>query len=59
MTAKEALQLALTKETNAIELYTRLAREHPEIRELLLSLVDEEHKHKKLIEKKMFELSRY
>jgi rubrerythrin len=59
MTSQEALQLALSKEADAIELYERLSNSHPEIRELLTSLLNEEYKHKTLIEKKLSQLSRY
>jgi rubrerythrin len=59
MTAVEALELAMTKEQNAIDLYERMAEKYPEIRELLLSLVIEEQKHKKLIQDKIVEITRY
>ena len=58
MTPVEALRLALSKEKAAIALYQRLANEHREIEDLLLSLVNEEEKHKKLIEKKIVEITR-
>jgi len=59
MTVTEALNLALSKEIAAIELYRKLAIEHTAISELLNSLMNEEEKHKKLIEQKIFELTRY
>jgi rubrerythrin len=52
----EALKLALNKEQASIQLYNKLYLEHPAIKELLLLLVNEEEKHKQLIEKKMAEL---
>jgi rubrerythrin len=59
MTPIEALQLALTKEQNAIDLYERLSQDHKAIQELLLFLLNEEEKHKKLIQDKITELTRY
>ena len=59
MTAVEALQLALTKEQNAIDLYDRMAGKYPEIREMLQSLIIEEQKHKKMIQEKIQEITRY
>jgi len=59
MTPVEALQLAITKEQNAIDLYERLSRQHPVIKELLLVLLNEEEKHKKLLQDKIQELTRY
>ena len=59
MTPVEALRLALAKERAAIVLYQQLAEDHPDIRELLTDLANEKTKHKKLIEKKMVELTRY
>ena len=58
MTIGEALELALAKENASIQLYKKLAVEHSAIRELLMFLSDEEHKHKKMIEKKIFELTK-
>jgi len=50
MTPVEALEIALSKEEASIKLYRRFSEEHPAIKELLLSLLNEEEKHKKLIE---------
>ena len=58
MTVVEALSLALSKETQSLDLYNKLANEHPEIRDLLTSLANEEYKHKKMIEEKIGELRR-
>jgi len=55
----EALRLALSKEVASIKLYNKLCLEHPELKELLLSLVNEEEKHKLLIEKRIGEITRY
>lgn len=55
----EALKLALTREEKSIELYQKLIIEHPNLTELLSFLVTEEQKHKSLIEKKIYELTRY
>lgn len=59
MTPIEALELALSKEETSIELYRDLANKHSAIKDLLLSLVNEEEKHKLLIEKKIAEIRRY
>lgn len=59
MSPIEALQLALSKEEAAITLYRRLGLDHPAIKELLLLLLNEEEKHKKLIEQKIVELTKY
>lgn len=58
MTPVEALEIALDKEMQAIELYVKLAQEHSAIRELLTSLADEERKHKAMIEKRIYELTK-
>ena len=54
----EALNLALSKEVQSIELYNKLSVDHPELQETLLFLVNEEEKHKLLIQKKIYELTR-
>ncbi len=59
MTPVDALKLALSKEEQAIKLYQNLSVKHSEIKELLLSLLIEEQKHKKLIEEKISDLTRY
>ena len=59
MTPVEALELALTKEQNAIDLYERLMLKCASIKDLLQFLANEEQKHKKLIQDKIQELTRY
>lgn len=59
MTTAEVLRIALSREEDAIKLYSKLSNQHSEIRDLLMQLVTEEQKHKKLIEKKMAELKKY
>jgi rubrerythrin len=59
MTPVEALKLALSKEEDSIKLYNDLAIKHPALKDLLLTLVNEEEKHKILIEKKISEITRY
>lgn len=56
MTPIEALELALQKEQQAIDIYGKLASEHSAIKDLLLDLQGEEYKHRRLIEKKITEL---
>lgn len=58
MTPVEALELALKKEEDAIEFYRDLLKKHTVIREILTSLIDAELGHKKIIEKKIYELTR-
>ncbi|MBL7198432.1 MAG: hypothetical protein ISS47_10095 [Candidatus Omnitrophica bacterium] len=55
----EALELALKKEEDSIKLYKNLSIEHTSINDLLTSLLNEEYKHKQLIEKKIVELTKY
>jgi rubrerythrin len=52
----EALNVALAREQASIELYNKLYLRHPEIKELFLLLVNEEEKHKQLIEKRIVEI---
>ncbi len=59
MTPVEALKLALAKENTSITLYTDLSNKLPEIRELVLFLLNEEQKHKKMIEEKIVEVTKY
>ena len=59
MTPVEALKIALKKEESSIELYREMSIKHPAIKELLLSLLDEEFKHKKMIEEKIVQLTKY
>lgn len=54
----EALKLALAQEIEAIKLYDRLNLEHPTLKEIFLFLINEEQKHKQLIEKKIVELTK-
>jgi rubrerythrin len=55
----EALEIALQKEIEALELYKKMAIEHSTARDVFSFLVNEEQKHKKLIEKKIQELNKY
>ena len=56
MSPVEALELALSRETEAHDLYEKLAMEHSNLRDLFEFLVVEEDKHKKLLEQKILEL---
>jgi rubrerythrin len=58
MTPADALELALKKENASIRLYSRLANQHAVIRDMLLDLLNEEYKHKKIIEKKIAAMMR-
>jgi rubrerythrin len=55
----EVLKLALSKEEEAIKLYQGLINEHPNLKDLLHLLINEEMKHKKMIENKIQQLSKY
>ena len=57
MTPVEALELALSKENQSVELYQKLSVENPAIKELLAFLINEEEGHKKMIEEKIRELN--
>jgi len=57
MVEVEALKLALAKEEAAIKAYQEMLISYPALGELLSFLVTEEQKHKKLIEKKIVDLS--
>ena len=54
----EALQLALSKEEAAIELYNEFAVKHPGLKDLFYTMVTEEQKHKKWLEEKIVEMTR-
>ncbi len=53
----EALELALTKEIEAIKMYGSFSFKYPETKEIFTSLMNEEEKHKQLIEKRIVELT--
>ncbi len=54
----EALKLALSKEVEAIEMYSKFSTEYPIAKEIFIFLTGEEQKHKQLIEKKIYELTK-
>ena len=57
MTNVEVLELALSYEKNAIKIYQKLLAEHPDLKDILYYLSNEEQRHKKLLEKKIYKLS--
>ena len=59
MTPIEVLKMALSKEEASIKLYENLSKENQAVRDLLLTLKDEEYKHKSLLEKKIAEYTKY
>ena len=59
MTEIEALEIALTKEESSIALYKSMISRYKNISELATSLLNEEYKHKKLIQEKITELTKY
>ncbi|MBN1871736.1 MAG: hypothetical protein JW800_04095 [Candidatus Omnitrophica bacterium] len=58
MTTVEALKLALKKEMDAIELYKGFIKDHSAANEIFEFLLNEEYKHKQMVEKKIVELTR-
>lgn len=58
MTPVEALKLALSKEIEAVQMYTKMGNDHPAIKDIFFALIIEEQKHKKLIEEKIIELTK-
>ena len=55
----EALKLALSKEIESITLYKRLGVDHPGLRDVFDFLIIEEERHKKLMEGKIQELTKF
>ncbi len=58
MTVIEALEFARQKETEAASIYEKFALEHPVIKDLCYLLLNEEEKHRVLIDKKIAELQK-
>ncbi|TRZ96230.1 hypothetical protein D4R78_01095 [bacterium] len=54
----EALRLAINREKASIKLYQGFAEQFSVAKEVFLFLLDEEEKHKQLLEQKIYELSR-
>ena len=55
----DALKLALSKEEEAMKMYSKFSDEYPAAKDIFSFLVSEESKHKVLIEKKIAELTKY
>lgn len=53
MVEMEALELALSKEKEAVEAYKKLSVEQPALRDLFYFLMNEEEKHVVMIEKRI------
>ena len=60
MTNVEVLKIALSNEEKSIELYQKLISDHPDsdLKDMLYQLLTEEQKHKSVIEKKIYELTK-
>ena len=58
MTDVEMLRMALAEEEKAIKFYQSMLADHPNLRDLLESLISAEQKHKDSIEKKIASLTR-
>ncbi|MDO8661829.1 MAG: ferritin family protein [Candidatus Omnitrophota bacterium] len=52
----EALELALGKEIEARDMYEKFSYQYPATKEIFTFLMNEEAKHKQLIEKRIVEL---
>ena len=55
----DALKIALSKEEGSIALYKKFSIEHQELKDTFYFLINEEEKHKKLIEQKIVELTKF
>lgn len=55
----EALELAISKEIEAIKMYQKYAVDYPAIKDTFGFLADQEQKHKQLLEQKKVELDRF
>ena len=53
----EALEFAVNKEAEAVELYRKFYIAHPQLKDTFSFLINEEEKHKKLLERKIRELT--
>lgn len=58
MTPIEALKLALSTEIESLKLYNKLSGEQSAVKDIFSFLINEEYRHKELIEKKIVELTR-
>ncbi len=54
----DALEIALGKEIEARNIYEKFIFQYPETKEIFTFLMNEEEKHKQLIENKIVELQR-
>lgn len=54
----EALRLAMSKEEEAMRMYDKLSVEHLSVKDIFIFLSGEEQKHKKLLGKKIVELTK-
>jgi len=57
MTPTEALKIALKQENDSIQMYSQMAIDHPGLKDILTMLINEEFKHRKLIENKLAEMT--
>ena len=58
MTNVEVMEIALSNEEKSIELYQKLIADHSDLKDILYRLLTEEQKHKSVIEKKIYELTK-
>ena len=54
----EALELALSKEEDALKTYRRLAIEHVAVKDIFELLANEEEKHRKLLQERIVKMTR-
>jgi rubrerythrin len=55
----QVLKIALKKEEGSINFYQDMLVKYPSLKDLLYSLLVEEQKHVKMIEKKIVEITQY
>ena len=58
MTDVEVLRIALEKEERSIKFYQGMLAEHPNLKDMLLTLIMAEQNHKKVVEKKISDLTK-
>ncbi len=54
----DALKLAMGKEIEAAQMYSKFSKKFPAAKEIYIFLMSEEEKHQQLIEKKISEMTR-
>jgi rubrerythrin len=58
MTDVEVLRIALGKEERSIKMYQGMLAKHPNLQDMILTLIEGEQGHKRVIEKKISDLTK-